>query len=176
MDASVALVTEHNAKLQSDFEQGLLSAEAVLTAVQPVPVRIRYPTPSWIRWWKSSWGWPLLSRGGDEQGWLPYSHPDMAAARLDTKRLFSEDGCHKWLCLNYDQIWRNAFTLQKTRLLWKDRSSAGKKSSKKKMRARGDKKVHAIRGARRSITVACLMYCKTTILVTKTAKGTQHPC
>ena len=112
MDASVALVTEHNAKLQSDFEQGLLSAEAVLTAVQPVPVRIRYPTPSWIRWWKSSWGWTLLSRGGDEQGWLPYSHPDMAAARLDTKRLFSEDGCHKRLCLNYDQIWRNAFTLQ----------------------------------------------------------------
>ena len=102
---------------------------------------------------RSSWGWTLLSRSGDDSGWLPFSHSDMEAARQATKRLVTHEGIHPFLILNYDQLWRNAFTLRKTPLIFKDRSGTGRRVKKSRMNPRGDKTIHAIRGARRPITV-----------------------
>ena len=114
-------------------------------------------TPSWqenwIRWWRQAFGWSLLTRGGDDQQWLPWDSPDMVRSRQETLELIQEKGVHPYLVLNYDQLWRQSWSTSKFKLHYKHRSGAGKRVAKRKAGAREDKKIHAVRGSRRSITV-----------------------
>lgn len=154
------MIAEHNREVKARYEANEISAQQVLSLVEPEPKPIKYPSESWIRIWKSCWGWAMLTRSADDSAWLPYSHTDMETARNEVNKLVSEHGCHPYLLLNYDQVWRNAWSLSKTPLCYKQRSGAGKRTKKARVGTRIDKKVHAIRGARRSLTdLRLLMYC-----------------
>ena len=65
---------------------------------------------------------------------------------------------HKFLILNYDQLWRNCWQMSRYKLCFKNRSGAGKRVRKVAAGMRADKKIHSVRGSRRSITVPCLPY------------------
>lgn len=149
-DRAVA-VQKWNQSIEQDYKDGKISAEAVIAGILPVPEKIKPPTPAWVRWWKASWGWSMLSRSGDTQGWLPFAHEDMCRSREQTRQLLAE-GCHKFLCLNYDQLWRSAWNMGQHRLCFKDRQFKGKRVAKRKVTAHADKKVHHVKGSRRSIT------------------------
>lgn len=149
-DRAVA-VQKWNQSIEQDYKDGKISAEAVIAGILPVPEKIKPPTPAWVRWWKASWGWSMLSRSGDSQGWLPFAHEDMCRSREQTRQLLAE-GCHKFLCLNYDQLWRSAWNMGQHRLCFKDRQFKGKRVAKRKVPAHADKKVHHVKGSRRSIT------------------------
>ena len=153
LEETTAMVENHNKKIDDAYRAGMLLPETVLNAIEPIPSKVSCPSDSWLRWWKGAWGWTLLTRSPDEAGWLPYGHCDMEAARSATKNLITQEGVHPFLVLNYDQCWRNAFSLNKAPLMFKDRSGTGRRVGKTKMNPRGDKKIHAVRGARRSITV-----------------------
>lgn len=145
----------HNAKLEQDYKEEKILAETLIEGIQPLPVLLKHPTEQWARWWKASWGWSVLSRSGDEQaGWLEFSHPDMVQARDEFGKLLTEHG----VCLNYDQVWRNAFSIGRVPLMYKPREYAGERRHKSKLDSRLDKKLHSIRGARRSITVLWYEY------------------
>jgi hypothetical protein len=152
----VKLVDDHNAAVKERYEKGEISSEAAMASLEPRPEPIQHPTESWVRAWKRNWGWAMLGRSSDDSSWLPYHHSDMEVARTEVKKLVSEHGCHKWLLLNFDQIWRNCWSLSKTPLFYKSREQAGQRAKKAKVGARIDKKLHSIRGARRSITVSWL--------------------
>ena len=113
---------------------------------------VDYPGRSWCRHFLRNFGYSLLSNGCDGQAWLPYSHPDMEASRAHMRQLL-EEKCHAALVLNYDQMWRVAFSYG-GKLLWKDRSSAGLRCQKRKISQKCDKKLHHVKGSRRSLTVS----------------------
>ena len=146
------MVAEHNRDVENRYRAKEISAEQVLSSLEPEPKRINYPSDSWVRMWKSCWGWSMLTRSSDDSSWLPYTHSDMQTARDEVNKLVSEHGCHRYLLLNYDQVWRNAWSLTKTPLCYKQRSGAGKRIKKARVGTRIDKKIHAIRGSRRSLT------------------------
>ena len=58
---------------------------------------------------RSTCPYPSWMRSADDS-WLPYNHSDMEMAREEVKKLISEHGCHEHLILNYDQVWRNAWS------------------------------------------------------------------
>ena len=153
--AMAKLVQDHNDEIHSQYERGEISAEAALAAKETVPKALSHPTESWVRAWKRSWGWAMLARSSDDSSWLPYSHADMELARSEVHKLVSQHGVHPYLILNYDQVWRNCWSLSKTPLCYKSRAMAGQRAKKAKLGSRIDKKLHSIRGARRSITVSC---------------------
>ena len=109
---------------------------------------------SWVRSWKRMWGWAMLARSSDDASWLPFSHADMEMARIEVGQLMTKHSVHRFLILNFDQVWRNCWSLSKTPLCYKVRSLAGQRAKKAKVGSRIDKKLHSIRGARRSITVS----------------------
>ena len=158
LESRIQLVEDHNRKVEEEFKSGNLLPEAAIAAALKKPSRVTYPTESWLRWWKSAWGWTLLSRSGDEAAWLPYDDVDMAQAREEVQKLISQHGCHPYLILNFDQLWRNAFALQKVPLMYKDRAGTGHRSGKSKTSSKTDKKIHHIRGSRRSLTVTWLCF------------------
>ena len=119
-----------------------------------IPREISRPGVGWAKWWKESFGWSLLTRRGDDQQWLPYHHPDMAQSREATSALVQEDDVHKFMILNFDQIWRSSWSMEHHKLHYKDRRAAGCRMKKKKIPHREAKKVHAVKGSRRSMTVA----------------------
>ena len=82
----------------------------------------------------------------------------MQRSRQETMELIAKAGVHRYLLLNYDQLWRAAWTPSgsKFKLHYKHRSGAGKRVPKRRAGAREDKKIHSVRGSRRSITVAWL--------------------
>lgn len=152
-DDKLKMVQEHNASIEQDFNAGKLSAAEVCEMFEQPPKRLTYPSSSWCRWWRSRWGWALLSRSSDDQLWLPYSHCDMEMARSKIQGLITTHQVHPCLVLNYDQLWRNAFSLGNTPLCYKGRAGAGQRVPKTSGGARMDKKIHSVKGARRSITV-----------------------
>lgn len=120
----------------------------------PIPQLIDPPGAIWAQWFKEAYGWSLLTRRGDDQQWLPYHHPDMVQSRAATQALIDEQEVNKFLILNYDQIWRSSWSMEHHKLHYKVRSKAGKRGSKRKAPHQEAKKVHAVKGSRRSMTVA----------------------
>ena len=64
-----------------------------------------------------------------------------------------KDGVRPYMVLNFDQLWRCAFSWD-GKMQWKERGSIGKRGRKRRAPRQLDKKRHAVRGARKSITVA----------------------
>ena len=103
-----SLVEEQNQQLIAQRERGELTATALFEGLQRAPEKVPIPTRRWCQKFRTNYGWSLLSRGGDTQAFLPYSHPDMAASR-DAMAEMLADGVHEALVLNFDQVWRCAF-------------------------------------------------------------------
>ena len=148
------LVRQHNQDVRDRYESGELSAEATLASLEPIPAKLEHPSESWVRSWKRMWGWAMLARSSDDASWLPFSHADMEMARIEVGQLMTKHSVHRFLILNFDQVWRNCWSLSNTPLCYKVRSLAGQRAKKAKVGSRIDKKLHSIRGARRSITVS----------------------
>ena len=142
----------HNKEILAKIDAGTLTAEAAIRALTPLPKQVEMPTKSWCRHFLRNFGYSLLSNGCDTQAWLPYSHPDMETSRAHMRDLL-QSKCHPALVLNYDQMWRTAFSFG-GKLLWKDRQDAGRRCLKRKVGPKTDKKQHHIKGSRRSITVS----------------------
>ena len=147
-----ALAEEWNQQVHDDFSSGKLTAEATIAALEPLPRPLTNPSESWVRWWKSQWGWSNLTRSNDDTTWLPYWHQDMIEARNKVRELFEQGGVDPRLCLNFDQVWRNSWSVSRHKLCYKHRSKAGIKAKKTRHDPRFDKKVHSVKGARASIT------------------------
>ena len=151
------MVKEWNKEIESQWRSGMLEHQTVLDSIEPLPRKLEVPGLSWIRAWKASWGWAMLTRGGDEQAWLPYTSSDMQAARNAVAAMFTKQNVDKRLLLNYDQLWRNSWSCSKLKLCYKGRRNAGKKTKKIPAGQRVDKKVHSIKGARQSLTVTWVL-------------------
>ena len=143
-------VQVHNERIMRQVQDGVMTAEEALTAVLPRPRELHLPSRQWASHFLKSWGWSLLSRNSDTQTSLPYGHEDMQAARDAYRSLVETQGVHAGCILNFDQLWRTAWS-SNARLLFK-LGSPGEKTSKKKAPARASKKVHTIKHARRGLT------------------------
>ncbi|CAK9092325.1 Uncharacterized protein (Fragment) [Durusdinium trenchii] len=148
-----AMVQSFNEDLETKYKNGEMHAEAVVEAYHPLPREIAVPSMAWIRQWKASWGWSMLTRGSDDASYLPYNHVDMQMSRQRTLDLIHKKGVHKFLLLNFDQVWRNNWNMAKFKLAFKDRVNIGRKGNKAQIGPREDKKLHHIRGSRQSMTV-----------------------
>ena len=115
----------------------------------PRPRKLRTPDRRWGSWFLKKYGWSLLSRSSDQQQSLPYSHDDMRVAREDYQKLL-QSGVHGALILNYDQLWRCCWS-HNSRLMFKA-GNAGKATPRKAAPARANKKVDAVKHARRGVT------------------------
>lgn len=156
LEHTTAVITQHNEEVERKYKSGELLPESFLNAYLPVPKKVDYPSLSWVRWWKASWGWTLLARTDNGGGWLPFNSSDMQQAREEVRALITRDSVNKHLILNYDQVWRCAFSLTKCPLMYKHRSGAGQRAAKRRMGPQHDKKIHTIRGSRKSITAPWL--------------------
>eukprot|EP00438_Fugacium_kawagutii_P021030 Skav205788 [mRNA] locus=scaffold340:197261:201341:+ [translate_table: standard] len=154
LEARQSAVKAWNAELLAKYQAGEMLPETLLKSWEPEPQAFSTPSESWIRQWKASFGWSTLTRGGDEQAWLSYNSTEMEQARNQINSLFTSKNVHKFLCLNYDQLWRNSWGLSKHKLCYKHRRGAGRKVLKTAIGMKTDKKVHAVKGARQSVTAA----------------------
>lgn len=125
-----AMVQSFNEDLETKYKNGEMHAEAVVEAYHPLPREIAVPSMAWIRQWKASWGWSMLTRGSDDASYLPYNHVDMQMSRQRTLDLIHKKGVHKFLLLNFDQVWRNNWNMAKFKLAFKDRVNIGRKGEK----------------------------------------------
>ena len=67
------------------------------------------------QWWRTAWGWSMLTRSADSQQWLPYDHCDLSATRDHVADLLAT-GTHPGLVLNYDRFGVTATMCQNSRL------------------------------------------------------------
>lgn len=148
------MIQAFNDELRNKYENNAIQPQTLLDSYMPLAKHLSCPSESWLRMWKSCWGWSTLARGGDQQAWLPFSSPDMAAARRSIRGLFESKQVHRFLLLNYDQLWRCCFSAGKTRMCYKDRQGAGRRVIKKPPSMKVDKKMHSIKGGRQSVTVS----------------------
>lgn len=154
LEETTSKVKAWNAELMSWFEQGQMSAEAVLAGFEPVPKLLQKPTSQWCRMWKRKWGWSTLTRSHEDGQSLGFDHPDMACSRVAFHSLFSDHQVDPRLVLNYDQLWRNAWSTSKFKVSYKHRLFAGATGEREAVEPRVSKKINQPKGARRSITVA----------------------
>lgn len=146
-------VETHNAEITKALEEGKISGHAAAAGLQPLPKKVDDVSKSWCRHFLRKHGWSIFSKGCDSSSWLPYNHPDMQASRAHMIGLLKQ--IHPALCLNYDQVWRTAFTFGGN-LLWKPRKKVGQMGKPTRIPQRQDKKLHFIKGSRRSITAIWL--------------------
>lgn len=113
-------------------QAGDIFEEAVLASYLPIPRLVSPPGAQWAKWWKEAFGWSLLTRRGDDQHWLPYQHPDMVQSRSATQALIDEENVHKFLILNFDQIWRSSWSMENHKLHYKSHYRGGARGKKTK--------------------------------------------
>ncbi len=166
IEGNKQIVDNANAALQDQFDRGTISGQALIKGLKPSPQPLKAPPLAWSKWFLRTWGWSMLSRQSDAQASLPYDHWDMKHAREKVASLASSMGVHPALIINWDQLWRASWQFG-GKLLWKPRSATGKRIHRQKAPKRIEKKLHAVKGARRSITEAkfhlaffsCLFVC-----------------
>ena len=155
LEVNKAIVKEHQTSLKRQWDAGEISDEVLLASWEPMPQKLSPPNERWGQWFLKAYGWSLLSRAPDSQAWLPYHHTEMVNARKAVQNLFQEGGVHPCCLLNYDQVWRNCWSFS-GKLLMKERRQAGRRSKKRKVAKRADKKLFAVKGNRRSLTATWL--------------------
>ena len=153
LEGTIAAVKRFNQEIMEKYKAQEISGEAMLAAIEPEPQKVLYPSKSWIYWWRVAWGWSLLTKSPEDQAFLEYHHPDMDAARQAISGLITSEGCHPAMLLNYDQIWRNSYQVSKFKMLFKTKENFGVRTKRTKVPHRESKKCHAVKGARRSMTV-----------------------
>ena len=153
IEDTIAAVKLFNEDIIKKFKAKEISGEALLAAIEPEPKKVALPSKTWIYWWRMTWGWGLLTKSPEDQAFLEYQHPDMDTARAAISGLMTSDKCHPAMLLNYDQIWRNSYQVSKFKMLFKQKEVIGARSKRTKASGRESKKCHAVKGARRSMTV-----------------------
>ena len=143
------IVREQNEALKAKHAAHQLSARALSEGLMKIPEKVEVPGKKWRTQFLRSFGWSLIS-SSTEQASLPYHHPDMEAYRNHYASMISS-GVHKHLVLNLDQVWRCAFQFG-GKMLFKPRGQVGKRCKTRSVKKTVDKKHHAVRGARRSLT------------------------
>ena len=151
MPETKPLIDAQNAQFREMFAKGQLSISGFSKVLLPSPEPLNYVTVPWCKHFIKSWGWSLLS-ASSEQASLPFNHPDMKMYREHYQDLL-KDGVRPYMVLNFDQLGRCAFRWD-GKMQWKERGSIGKRGRKRRAPRQLDKKRHAVRGARKSITVA----------------------
>ena len=152
VDDSVEKVEAYNKGITQKYREGGIHAKALLHSFQVPPKKLKCPSRSWARWWRGQFGWTMLTRGTNDSQWLGYHHEDMVASRMQTRKLL--EVCHGGLMLNMDQLWRASWGTSKFKMAYKNRKFGGIKAKKGRHGPRLDKKIHTIKGARRSVTVS----------------------
>ena len=150
MEQNIKIIQDENMKLQQDYDAKKISPHEFLAGWQPLPQALNHPGSEWSKWFLRNWGWSLLSRQSDAQASLPYDHPDMVQARAQVAELSTRT--HGALIINFDQLWRASWQFG-GKLLYKGREDTGKRVQRKRAPKRIEKKLHCVKGARRSITV-----------------------
>ncbi|CAK9116427.1 unnamed protein product [Durusdinium trenchii] len=96
---------EMTEEIKNQNEQMLSkSHEAAMAGLTALPKPLKVPSASWCRMFQKNWGWSLLSAGSEAQAYLPYDHVDMVMSRNHVKDLFTTQGVHPGLLLNFDQV------------------------------------------------------------------------
>lgn len=155
LEENKQIIQDSNQSLKQMYEKGTISAASLCEAWKPLPKPVSPPGYRWSRWFLKQYGWSLLSRQPDNQAWLPYEHSDMIAARAYVNGLVEQEKVHPATILNYDQLWRCCWSFS-GKLMMKDRTKMQKRSRRGKIHKRVDKKLHAVKGNRRSVTVSRL--------------------
>ena len=148
------IIELNNKELKQSLEEGKIEPEVFMKSFQPVPTAVKHPSISWSRWFLRSWGWSLLTKQSDAQLSLPFEHYDMVQARSLVASMVDVHKVHPALLVNFDQLWRSSWQCS-GKLLFKDRGHAGKRVHRAKAPKRMEKKLHAVKGARRSVTDSC---------------------
>jgi len=154
LEQNKIIIEEANQQLKAKLDAKEIDPKQFLIGWQPVPQFLRSPGLQWSKWFLRSWGWSLLSRQSDAQASLPYDHYDMVQARAKVAKMTAEDNIHPGLIINFDQLWRASWQFG-GKLLYKAREHAGQRVARRKAPKRTEKKLHSVKGARRSITVTC---------------------
>ena len=144
------MVEEQNNEFRQQHERGELSAKALAKALLAMPTALKKPTYKWCRAFSKNFGWSLLS-SSTEQASLPMNHPDMILYRQRYEAMLAS-GVHPHMVINFDQVWRCAFQWD-GKMQWKPRANIGRRGRKVRNPKVLDKKRHAVRGARKSVTV-----------------------
>ncbi len=147
-----------NNGVMKQFEEGVITAEAAVSALHPAAKPLPRPSSQWSRDFKQRWGWSLLTRTNEDTLHLPYHHPDMSSSRDSFSRLFTEEAVDHRLVLNYDQLWRNSWSCSKFKMCWKKRSQIGSRNPRQQVGPKESKKISEVKGARKSMTVTCLSF------------------
>lgn len=150
LDEAKTLVEEQNKSLKEQYHKGEIGHRTLLEGLEDPPRPLQKPSLPWVYNFLRRFGWSLLS-SSSEQASLGYSHPDMKLYRQHVEKMMGE-GVHPHLILNFDQVWRCAFQWN-GKMHWKARDLVGKTCSKSRVPKKLDKKRHAVRGARKSLTV-----------------------
>ena len=150
-ESSAKEVEAYNANVLNQYKEGSIHPKALEAAFEPMPQKLKQPSRSWCQWWRMAWGWSMLTRSADSQQWLPYEHADLQATRDHVADLLAT-GTHGGLVLNWDQIWRNSYDVSKFKVAYKTRANVGKRTRRTRPNPQFDKKSHAIKGARKSMT------------------------
>lgn len=148
-EAKNAVDKNNNDLIQMHKEKKITAADVAKRRLNH-PTKVEEVNELWARNFMKRFGWSLLS-SSSEQASLPYNHVDMEMYRQHYKHMLSQ-GVHNHLVLNFDQVWRCAFSWT-GKMHWKPRSKVGKMGKKTKIPKQLDKKRHAVRGARKSLTV-----------------------
>lgn len=155
MDENSKIIEEANEALEAAYGRGEISAQGLMEGWQPIPKKVTPPRSSWGHEFLKRYGWSLLSRAPDSQTWLPYDCSEMIQARESVKQLTTSANVHPAMILNYDQLWRNSWAFS-GKLLMKDRAKKGVPGTRSKADKHANKKLHTIKGNRRSVTVSRL--------------------
>ena len=116
VESSIKEVEAYNRGILKQYEEGSIHPKALaFPALERMPQKLKQPCRSWCQWWRTAWGWSMLTRSADSQQWLPYDHCDLSATRDHVADLLAT-GTHPGLVLNYDQIWRNSYDVSKFKL------------------------------------------------------------
>lgn len=155
LEENAKIIEQANQALKAEYDRGEISVKGLLEGWQPVPKKVTPPRSNWGRWFLKQYGWSLLSRAPDSQSWLPFDCSEMIQARDSVRKLTTESGVHAAMILNYDQLWRNSWSFS-GKLLMKDRATKGLRRNRTKTDKHTNKKLHTVKGNRRSVTVSRL--------------------
>jgi hypothetical protein len=146
------MVRDFNKDMVDSYEQGLLSPEALMESLEPLPQIVPRPSKTWCSEFRLNWGWSMLTRGSSDAQWLGFPHPDMQSSREQFAKML--DSVNPLLILNFDQVWRNSWSTSAFKMFYKPQENMGKRGRRRAPGPREDKKVHHVKGSRRPMTVS----------------------
>ena len=173
MEEAIQAVRKQNEELKAKYDRKEISAEGVAKGLLEEPTKLKPPGLRWCRQFRDRFGWSLLTRSV-EQASLPWDHPDMEWSRNQFQMMLAS-GVHPHLVLNFDQVWRSAFNWT-GKMLWKPREKLGQVGKRMKSPQRLEKKLHSVRGFRKSLTASWPIRVNYIVMATNTLQKKTRKC